>query len=183
MPQVEIDAQRDKLRLAAMLHDVGKVAISDVILKKPGRFTDEEFEVMKEHTWLGARLFSGARTEFDEFSEEVVLNHHERWDGNGYPGWIDPQSGEPLPEYSKEDGKARGKKGDEIPLFGRIAALADVYDALSSKRVYKEAWDEDKVLEMIRTEKGKQFDPELVDIFFDILDQLRASADRYPDED
>lgn len=183
MPQVKIDAQRDKLRLAAMLHDVGKVAISDVILKKPGRFTDEEYEIMKEHTWLGARLFSGSRTEFDEYSEEVVMNHHERWDGNGYPGWINMESGEPLPDYLTDNGNARGKKGDEIPLFGRIVSLADVFDALSSKRVYKDAWDEDKVLDMIRSEKEKQFDPELVDIFFDILDLIRAISQRYPDED
>ncbi len=183
MPQVKIEAQRDKLRLAAMLHDVGKVAISDVILKKPGRFTDEEYEIMKEHTWLGARLFSGSRTEFDEYSEEVVMNHHERWDGNGYPGWINMESGEPLPDYLTDNGNARGKKGDEIPLFGRIVSLADVFDALSSKRVYKDAWDEDKVLDMIRSEKEKQFDPELVDIFFDILDLIRAISQRYPDED
>ncbi len=183
MPQKEIDAKRDVLRLAAMLHDVGKVAISDLILKKPGRFTDEEFEIMKQHTLLGARLFNDARSDFDDFSAEVVLNHHEKWDGSGYPGFVDVQTGQPLPGYTDENGRARGKKGEEIPLFGRIVALADVFDALSSKRVYKDAWDEERVLETIRQERGKHFDPELVDIFFDNLDIIRSIAQRYPDEE
>lgn len=183
MDQNKMDAQRDKLRLAAMLHDVGKVAISDVILKKPGRFTDQEYEIMKQHCWLGAKLFSDASSEFDEYSMEVVLNHHERWDGKGYPGWIDIESGKALPGHSDENGKALPRKGDEIPLFGRIVALADVFDALSSRRVYKEAWDEDRVLQTIQDEKGKQFDPELVDLFFEILDNIRAITGRYPDQE
>lgn len=183
MDQAKIDAQRDKLRLAAMLHDVGKVAISDVILKKPGRFTDEEYEIMKQHSWLGAKLFLDARSEFDEYSLDVVLNHHERWDGKGYPGWIDVESGQALAGHTDENGKALPKHGEEIPLFGRIVALADVFDALSSRRVYKDAWDEDKVLQTIKEERGKQFDPELVDLFFEILDVIRAVASRYPDKE
>ena len=181
LDQDKIDAQRDKLRLAAMLHDVGKVAISDVILKKPGRFTEEEYEIMKQHSWLGAKLFLDARSEFDEYSMQVVLNHHERWDGKGYPGWIDVESGEGLPGHLDEKGNPKGKQGDEIPLFGRIVALADVFDALSSRRVYKDAWDEAKVLQHIKDAKGKQFDPELVDIFLEILENIRAIALRYPD--
>ncbi len=182
LPQKEIDSKRDSLRLAAMLHDVGKVAISDLILKKPARFTDEEFEVMKQHTVHGARLFGSARSVFDEYSAEVALNHHERWDGNGYPGYIDINTGEALPGYDDPNGRPRGKKGKEIPLFGRIVALADVYDALCSRRVYKEAWDEDKVINNIREESGRHFDPEIVDIFFDIIDVIHAIRDKYPDE-
>ncbi len=180
--QKEIDAQRDKLRLAAMLHDVGKVAISDLILKKPARFTDEEYEVMKTHTLHGARLFKDARSEFDEFSAEVALNHHERWDGKGYPGYVDVESGAPLPGKTDENGKAKGKSGTDIPLLGRIVAIADVYDALVSRRVYKEAWDEQKVLDTLREERGKQFDPELIDIFFEIYELIQAIRKRYPDE-
>ena len=178
----EIDKQRDALRMAAMLHDVGKVGISDMILQKPGRFSEEEYEVMKSHTFIGAQLFSGARSAFDEIASEVALNHHERWDGNGYPGYVDIQTGTPLKGY-EQNGKARGKKAEEIPVFGRVVSLADVYDALSSKRVYKEAWDEDQVLETIKSEKGKQFDPDVVDSFFEILEVIRSIAQRYPDED
>ncbi len=180
--QKEIDAQRDKLRLAAMLHDVGKVAISDLILKKPARFTDEEYEIMKTHTLHGARLFKDARSEFDEFSAEVALNHHERWDGKGYPGYVDVETGEPLPGKTLENGKPKGKSGADIPLLGRIVAIADVYDALVSRRVYKEAWDEQKVLDTLREERGKQFDPELIDIFFGIYEVIQSIRKRYPDE-
>ncbi len=183
IPKDKIDSQRDSLRMAAMLHDVGKVAISDLILKKPGKFTDEEYEVMKTHTIMGARLFKGARSEFDEIAEQVALNHHERWDGNGYPGHVDIASGEPLKGKTQKNGKAKGKKGEEIPLFGRIVALADVYDALSSRRVYKEAWDEEKVLENIQENAGSQFDPELVDVFMHVTDVLRSIQQRYPDEE
>ncbi len=181
LPREEIDRMRDSLRLAAMLHDVGKVAISDVILKKPGRLSEDEYAVMKQHTIHGARLFQNARSEFDEFSAIVALNHHERWDGRGYPGHVDINTGRPLPGYEKENGQAKGKKGEEIPLFGRIVALADVYDALSSKRVYKEAWSEEQVLQEIEKERGKQFDPLIVDCFFERLDEIRSIAKRYPD--
>lgn len=181
IPKEKIDAQRDSLRLAAMLHDVGKVAISDVILKKPAKFTDEEFAIMKTHTISGARLFSGARSFFDEVSAEVALNHHEKWNGSGYPGHVDTLTGNPLQGFIGENGKARGKKGEEIPLFGRIVALADVYDALTSQRVYKEAWDEEKVLQTIRDDSGKHFDPELVEVFLDILDIIQSIGKRYPD--
>jgi len=182
IPQKQIDVQRDNLRLAAMLHDVGKVAISDVILKKPGRFNDEEYAIMKQHTILGARLFKDARSDFDEFSAEVVLNHHERWDGKGYPGWVDVDTGKPLAGHEDENHNPEGKKGEAIPLFGRIVALADVYDALSSRRVYKEAWEQERVLKTIKEERGRQFDPQIVDIFFEILDVIQSVSKRYPDE-
>lgn len=177
----EVEKNRDVLRMAAMLHDVGKVAISDVILKKPGRFDDEEYKIMKGHTWLGARLFNNKQSRFDEISSEVALRHHENWDGTGYPGHIDIMTGEPLETDKK--GNAIPLKGEEISIYGRIVALADVFDALSSKRVYKDAWDENAVLDEIRNLCGSKFDPDLVDVFFEIIDVLRSIQSRYPDGD
>lgn len=182
VPQEELDKNRDVLRMAAMLHDVGKVAISDTILKKPGRFTPEEFDEMKKHTLHGADLFADVYSDFDESAAVVIMNHHERWDGKGYPGHVDPKTHLPLPGYETETGGARGKRGEEIPLFGRIVALADVYDALSCSRCYKEAWEQEKVLSIIKEEAGRQFDPELVEMFFDgCLESFQQIARMYPD--
>ena len=182
LPRWEIDANRDILRMAAMLHDVGKVAISDLILKKPGRFSNDEFEIMKQHTILGAQLFRGRQSDFDDAASLVALNHHERWDGKGYPGFVDILTGDPLSDYIAPDGSPRGKKGEEIPLFGRIVALADVYDALSSTRIYKEAWDESDAMATIEKEAGYHFDPELVEIFVSNLDLIRSIQMRYSDD-
>lgn len=183
LDQKEIDRCRDILRMAAMLHDVGKIAISDLILKKPGRLDEAEFVTMKQHTVLGAGLFSERQSEFDEAAAEVALNHHERWDGNGYPGHVDLQTGKAPKGDVQSDDRPRGKQGEEIPLYGRIVALADVYDALSSARVYKDAWDESKVLDTIESESGRHFDPELVEILFNSLDFLRTVQRRYRDTD
>jgi HD-GYP domain-containing protein (c-di-GMP phosphodiesterase class II) len=180
--QKEIDKNRDILRMAAMLHDVGKVAISDLILKKPGRFNEGEFKIMQQHTIFGMRLFLNPQSDFDDAAAQVALNHHERWDGRGYPGHVDGITGEPLPGFTGPDGSARGKKGEEIPLFGRIVALADVYDALSSQRVYKEAWAESDVLAKIQEGAGHHFDPELVEIFFACLNVLQSIQKRYQDD-
>ncbi len=177
----EIETNRDILRMAAMLHDVGKVAISDLILKKPSRFTNEEYQIMKSHTYLGARLFKDTQSQFDEIAGIVALTHHENWDGTGYPGHIDLDTGKPLEKDSK--GNPLPRKGEEIPIYGRIVALADVYDALSSKRVYKEAWGENDVLNEIKSASGKKFDPELIDIFFESYDFLKSIRSRYPDSD
>jgi HD-GYP domain-containing protein (c-di-GMP phosphodiesterase class II) len=178
----EIDANRDSLRMAAMLHDVGKVAISDLILKKPGRFNDDEYEIMKQHTVLGARMFVDVQSDFDEAACQVALNHHERWDGKGYPGHVEVDSGQPSPGCKMPDGSAKGKTAEEIPLYGRIVSLADVFDALSSARIYKEAWQESDVLETIEKEAGHQFDPELVEVFFASLNVLRSIQERYQEE-
>ena len=183
LSQKEIDKHRDILRMAAMLHDVGKIAISDLILKKPGRFNEEEYQIMKQHTVMGAQLFSDRQSDFDEAAAQVALNHHERWDGVGYPGHVDIQTGKALKGFEQPDGRPIGKKAEQIPLYGRIVALADVYDALSSVRVYKEAWDESKVLDQIEKESGRQFDPERVEIFFSSLDFLRAIQQRYQDQE
>jgi response regulator RpfG family c-di-GMP phosphodiesterase len=179
--QKEIDKNRDVLRMAAMLHDVGKVAISDLILMKPGKFDENEFEIMKQHTILGTRLFLDPQSDFDAAAAQVALNHHERWDGQGYPGHVDVATGDPLPGFEGRNGSARGKCGEEIPLFGRIVAIADVYDALSCQRVYKRAWNESEVLANLKTGAGRHFDPELVEIFFACLDVLRSIQKRYQD--
>ncbi|MBU2551965.1 MAG: HD domain-containing protein [Proteobacteria bacterium] len=181
MGDKDIDAKRDVFRMAAMLHDVGKVAISDTILKKPGRFTPEEYEVMKQHSMFGARLFLDRQSEFDDAAQNVALNHHERWDGKGYPGHIDVATGEPLAERADENGCPLGKAGEEIPVFGRIVAIADVFDALCSRRVYKPAWEESEALSVMEEGRGSQFDPDLIDVFFSILDLIRSIRDRYPD--
>ncbi len=180
IPEPEIEHNRDILRMAAMLHDVGKVGISDLILKKPARFTEEEFCIMKSHTWIGAKLFNHMHSEFDEMASLVALNHHENWDGSGYPGYIDIETGDLM--NACVDDKIEGKKGEEIPVYGRIVALADVYDALSSKRVYKEPWTQEDVLKEIKKDSGKKFDPELVDIFMENYEYFASIARRYPEE-
>jgi HD-GYP domain-containing protein (c-di-GMP phosphodiesterase class II) len=163
---------RDILRIAAMLHDVGKVAISDLVLKKNGPLNAAEFDQMKGHVIMGARLFRDSTSDWDDMAAEIALNHHEKWDGTGYPGRIaDIFSGSWHP--------GPGKKGLEIPLTARIVALADVYDALTSERAYKDGWPEDKILSHIRSQKGKHFDPELVDVFFSIYDVIRAIKNKY----
>jgi HD-GYP domain-containing protein (c-di-GMP phosphodiesterase class II) len=183
LPTKDIEGQKDVLRMAAMLHDVGKVAISDNILKKPGRLTMDEFDVMKSHTYLGARLFGNIQSDFDEMATEVALTHHEKWEGTGYPGHIDPLTEKPLSGFEGADGHPQPKKGEEIPLFGRIVALADVYDALCSRRAYKEPWSEERILEEIDKSNGKHFDPEVTKAFYKCLDVLKSISRRYPDED
>ena len=177
----EINRKKDLLRMAAMLHDVGKVAISDMILKKPGKLTSEEFANMQTHTYLGAKLFQNSHSELDILALEIALNHHEKWDGTGYPGYVDIETGESLPEYSEKNGKAVAKKGEEIPVMGRIVAVADVFDALRSRRTYKKSWDEDKVLEEMKKSSGRSFDPEIVEAFFACYEVLKAVAARYPE--
>ncbi len=157
----DIRKYKDLLRIAAMLHDVGKVAIPDAILKKPARLNDDEFKVMRTHCMQGANLFKGKVSELDKLSQEIAYTHHEKYDGNGYP---------------------RRLKGEDIPLPGRIVALADVYDALVCKRVYKEQWPEEEVIALIKNESGKHFDPEVVDAFLEVHEIIQAVRNRYPDE-
>ena len=172
-PIRELKRTKDLLRLAAMLHDVGKVGISDSILKKPARLTEEEFAVIKMHTVFGARLFENATSDLDVMCRDIALNHHEKWVGNGYPGIMDDVF-EGQPHLGK-----RGKSGEEIPLVARICALADVYDALVSSRSYKEAYPEDKVLDIIRQDTGTHFDPEVVEAFMQIHDVILAIRAKY----
>lgn len=140
----------ERLRLAARLHDIGKVAIPDSILLKPGPLTPAEFEVMKTHTTLGARILSGSNSPLVRLAEEVALNHHERWDGTGYPNAIG---------------------GTEVPMSGRICAVADVFDALTSERVYKKAWSVPDAVRYIARAAGTQFDPQVVEAFVRIVEE------------
>jgi response regulator RpfG family c-di-GMP phosphodiesterase len=176
IPMKEIKKTKDILRIAAMLHDVGKVAISDTILKKPGKLTPEEFDVMKLHSVYGARLFENPVSDWDSLSAEIALSHHEKWDGTGYVGKIADINAETIRT-------GPGKKGGDIPIAGRIVALSDVYDALISKRVYKDAWSETEVLNHIREQSGKHFDPDVVNAFFSIYDVIKAIRMKYKDNE
>jgi len=180
IPLEEKEKFRDTLKISSMLHDVGKVAISDTILKKPARFTPEEYSIMQNHTVYGASLFLDTSSPIDLLSKDIALTHHENWDGSGYPGWVNPFTGKV--ERADENGKPIGKKGEEIPLGGRIVAIADVYDALGSKRVYKEPWTENDVLEEIRKLSGTKFDPELIEMFFEILPNIKQTQNQYPED-
>ncbi|NOY70733.1 MAG: HD domain-containing protein [Deltaproteobacteria bacterium] len=169
----EMKHEKDIIRLASMLHDVGKVGIPDTILKKPGKLTDSEFDIIKMHTIFGGRLFVNQTSMLDSISKEIALNHHEKWNGKGYPGRVkdifDPEA-----TVSKDS-----RSGTEIPLPARIVALADVYDALCSRRSYKEPWTDEKVLSIIESESGEHFDPELVEIFFEIYGVIKAIRNKF----
>ena len=182
LPEAKTENDKDILRMAAMLHDVGKVAIPDTILKKPGRLNAEEFETIKTHSHMGARMFSDPYSDLDQAAFIVSLDHHEKWNGFGYPGFIDPLSGEYAEGQAPGAREVPGKKGVEAHPFGRAVAVADVFDALSSKRSYKDAWDEDRVLETLESDSGKHFDPDMIQAFFSCLEVIRMIAKRYPDE-
>lgn len=149
----------DLIYKSAPLHDIGKIAVPDLILLKPGKLTLEEFEEIKLHTVYGRDAILRAekglgsiKSSFLSLAKEIAYTHHEKWDGSGYP---------------------QGLSGDDIPISGRLMALADVYDALASKRVYKEAFSHEKSVEIIRDERGKHFDPEVVDAFLDVENTFR----------
>ncbi|MFH1117842.1 MAG: HD domain-containing phosphohydrolase, partial [Pseudomonadota bacterium] len=142
----------DKILLAAPMHDLGKIGINDAILRKPGRLTAEEFEEMKKHTTIGAKILRGSEVPLIRLAEEIALSHHEKWDGSGYP---------------------QGLAGDAIPPSGRITAVADVYDALVHKRVYKEAYPEEKALAVLEEGRGRHFCPEVVTVFMNMHPEMR----------
>ncbi|HJM47855.1 MAG TPA: HD domain-containing protein [Candidatus Marinimicrobia bacterium] len=163
----EIKKVKGDYRMASMLHDVGKVGISDTILKKPGLFNDEERQIMKNHTIYGTELFKYAASDMDKLASEISISHHENWDGTGYPGSITHQ---------------KGYVGENIPLSGRIVRITDVYDALISVRCYKEAWKEQDVLDEIDKKSGIEFDPFLVTCFFDIYETIKNIQVKYEEE-
>ena len=152
--------EADALFLAAPMHDIGKIGIPDSIMLKPGKLTDEEFAIMQKHPEIGAEILGESDSDLIELAKIVAMTHHEKWDGTGYPNQL---------------------KGTDIPIEGRIVALADVFDALTSVRPYKEAWPVQKALELIHSQKSKHFDPELVDLFESQLDKIIEIKNRWKD--
>ena len=156
---IGFDRDRTEMLLyAAQMHDVGKIGIRESILQKAGKLTPEEYEEMQQHTLLGARVFEETEVPVLRMSATIALTHHEKYDGTGYP---------------------QGLRGDEIPIEGRIAALADVFDALSSRRCYKPAFPVEKCLRILGQERGKHFDPDLVSAFLSRLDDVLTIRDHY----
>ena len=147
LPENEVE----RIRLAAPMHDLGKVGIPDAILNKPGRFTDDEYSIMKTHSEICYNMLQNSKRQLLRYAAEIARTHHERWDGRGYP---------------------KGISGEEIPLAGRICSVADVLDALSSPRCYKQPWPEEKVKEEFLKQRGAQFQPELVDVLMEHWDEI-----------
>lgn len=152
--------EAEQLKMVSPMHDIGKVAIPDAVLHKPGKLTEEEFELMKQHTIIGYNLLKSSGRELMKMASTVAYEHHEKWDGTGYP---------------------RGLSGEDIHLYGRITAIADVFDALGSDRVYKKAWELDRILNLFEEERGRHFDPHLVDIFLRQLPKLLEIREKYSD--
>ncbi len=150
----------ENIRLASPLHDLGKIAIPDAILNKPGALDPNEWTTMKTHAEIGESMLKHSDRPVFQLAARIAGSHHEKWDGTGYP---------------------QGLQGEEIPLSGRITAVADVFDALNSKRCYKENWPLEKTLDLMREEKGKHFDPNLIELFQENLNEILAICKRYPD--
>lgn len=162
----ELRRMKDHIRLAAMLHDVGKIGIPDAILKKPGPLNEEERRVMERHCYYGKILFTNVDWGVDEMARDIALHHHQRWDGKGYTGHPDEAI----------------LKGEDIPWAARITSVADVYDALVSKRAYKDAFETDFSVSILKEGAGTQFDPEIVEAFLEILPIVNAIRKKYPEE-
>jgi putative two-component system response regulator len=154
------DTQCETIFHAASMHDVGKIGIPDKILLKPARLTDGEFAHMKSHTIIGGRLLEGGNSEMLHMAHDIAMTHHEKWNGKGYP---------------------KGISGENIPIEGRIAAICDVFDALTSERPYKKEWPVQDAIDEIVAQKGAHFDPQLVDIFVEQLDNILVVKKRFAD--
>lgn len=155
------EEEAEMLKIASPMHDIGKVAIPDSVLQKPGKLTDEEFKIMQSHATIGYNLLKNSNRRLLKMAAIIAYSHHEKWNGTGYPN---------------------GLKGEEIPLYGRITAIADVFDALASDRVYKKAWPLERILHLFKEERGVHFDPKLVDVFFEKLPELVKVKDMYNDD-
>lgn len=153
--------RREDIRMAAPMHDVGKIGIPDAILQKPGKLTREEFEIMKTHAAIGAKMLAGSESSVLQMAQEIALCHHERWDGKGYP---------------------RGLAESAIPETARIVALVDVYDALTHDRVYRAALPETEALAIMEQGRGNHFDPFLFGVFLSLVPEMRRIAEENPDE-
>ncbi len=152
--------EADKLQMASPMHDIGKVGIPDAILNAPRKLSVDEFQIMKTHAELGYNMLKYSEKPILKAAAIVAGEHHEKWDGSGYPN---------------------ATKGEDIHIYGRITALADVFDALGSERVYKKAWELEKILQLFRDESGKHFDPNLVELFLDNLDSFLKIRDKFQD--
>jgi len=148
------------LKDASPMHDLGKIAIPDAVLNKPGRFNEEERKIMNTHAELGYNILKGSERTLLKAAAIVAHQHHEKWDGTGYPN---------------------GLKGEAIHIYGRITALADVFDALGSDRVYKRAWDDERIFTLFKEERGKHFDPQLIDLFFENLEPFLEIREQFKD--
>lgn len=155
------EQQAELLRQAAPMHDVGKIGIPDAILLKPGRLTPDEFDHMKQHAAIGAQILANSSSPLLQLAHKLAIEHHEKWDGSGYP---------------------YGLKGEQISVEGRIVAIADVFDALTSKRPYKEAWGVEEALEHMQAQAGKHFDPHLINLFVNKLDAIIAIKNAYQEQ-
>jgi putative two-component system response regulator len=155
------EQQAELLRQAAPMHDVGKIGIPDAILLKPGRLTPDEFDHMKQHAAIGAQILANSSSPLIQLAHKLAIEHHEKWDGSGYPN---------------------GLKGEQISVEGRIVAIADVFDALTSKRPYKEAWGVEEALEHMQAQAGKHFDPHLINLFVNKLDAIIAIKNAYQEQ-
>jgi putative two-component system response regulator len=153
-------ADAETLRHASVLHDVGKIGVPDRVLLKPGPLDSEEWAIMKTHAEIGASMLSGSTSPLVQLGEQIARTHHERWDGSGYPN---------------------GLRGEEIPIAGRIVAICDVFDALRSRRPYKPAWSLEDAITEISMQRGRHFDPELVDRFLPLAAQLGPDLDPVDD--
>ena len=150
----------EMLKLASPMHDIGKVGIPDNILNKPGKLTPEEFEIMKTHAQLGFDMLKHSSKAILQTAAIVSNEHHEKYNGKGYP---------------------RGLKGEDIHIFARITAVADVFDALGSHRVYKKAWEDEKIFELFNSEKGEHFDPKVIDAFFENIEEIKQIREQFKD--
>ena len=164
LPQDFIHDEKANIRLASMLHDVGKVGIPHSVLKKPGKLTDEEFAIVKSHCAMGAGLFHASAGAMDTMARDIALHHHQKWNGTGYTG---------SPEYPV-------LSGTDIPLGARITAVADVYDALVSPRCYKSGWPPEEARAILKKDAGSHFDPEIVDVFLGMTDVIEAIYAKFP---
>jgi putative two-component system response regulator len=156
-----VKSEQKKILYATPMHDVGKIGIPDSILLKPGRLDDQEMEIMKRHTLIGADIIGENGSELLTLAHQVALYHHERWDGTGYP---------------------TGLKGEDIPIESRIAAICDVFDAVTSSRPYKKAWSVEDATKLIKQGAGTQFDPRLAGLFIELIPQVVVIKDELPDQ-
>ena len=152
------EAEADMLLNAAPMHDIGKIGIPDHILRKPGKLDDAEFEIMRSHCEIGAHIIGSDSSELLQMARVTAMTHHEKWNGSGYPNEL---------------------KGEDIPRVGRIVAIADVFDALTSERPYKKAWSVEDAVALLEKEAGEHFDPKLVPLFINALPEVLKIKEQY----